>query len=37
MFSNLTPKNVAMPQIPPRTVNHQGLNIRSGFSTYRYA
>ena len=27
MFSNLTPKNVAMPQIPARTVNHQGLNI----------
>ena len=27
MFSNLTPKNVAMPQMPPRTVNHQGLNI----------
>ena len=27
MFSNLTPKNVQMPQIPPRTVNHQGLNI----------
>jgi hypothetical protein len=28
MFSkNLSPPNVMMPQIPPRTINHQGLNI----------
>ena len=27
MFNNLRPQNVVLPQLPPRQINNQGLNI----------
>jgi hypothetical protein len=33
MFNNLRPQNVALPQLPLRTINNQGLNIPSSQNT----
>ena len=33
MFNRLTPQNVVLPQMPPRTISSQGLNIPASQNT----